>query len=185
MQMQLFGSSILPFTTSKQTIVTNGIARFLGTGVTGSQISLSVDNTIAGVSSHIMLLHHALCDVVQAHLKVWPMGLLSVLRQICLNLNLQLQRCPAAHQHLSWQFEWHTFLSSVTLTTPLHPTLVPFGLADLHSRTAQTVGSRQWGAWGAAHPGHSHHSCSILQCHQCYSERHQHWQPVHTMGPAW
>lgn len=49
MQMQLFGSSILPFTSAKQSIVTNGIANFLGTGVTGSQIDLTVENTIAGV----------------------------------------------------------------------------------------------------------------------------------------
>lgn len=64
MQMQLFGSSILPFTSSKQSIVTDGVARFLGTGVDGSQISLTVDNTIAGVSGRIVLLHHSMCDVV-------------------------------------------------------------------------------------------------------------------------
>lgn len=50
MQMQLFGSSILPFTSAEQSIVTDGIATFLGTGVTGSQISLAVQNTIPGVS---------------------------------------------------------------------------------------------------------------------------------------
>ena len=64
MQMQLFGTSILPFTSSKQSIVTDGVARFLGTGVTGSQIRLTVDNTIAGVSTPTVLLHHSLCDVV-------------------------------------------------------------------------------------------------------------------------
>lgn len=55
MQMQLFGSSVLPFTSAKQTIVTDGIAQFLGTGVTGSQISLTVDTTIAGVSSLVTI----------------------------------------------------------------------------------------------------------------------------------
>ena len=52
MDMQIFGSAILPFNTTKQTIVTQGVATFLNSGVTASQIILTVENTIAGVSMY-------------------------------------------------------------------------------------------------------------------------------------
>ena len=50
-QMQIFGSSILPFTSTNQGIITQGMANFLNNGVTASQIILTVQNTIAAVSA--------------------------------------------------------------------------------------------------------------------------------------
>ena len=47
--MQIFGSAVLPFTTTNQGIITQGVATFLNSGVTASQIVLTVENTIAGV----------------------------------------------------------------------------------------------------------------------------------------
>ncbi len=47
--MQIFGSAVLPFTTANQGIITQGVATFLNSGVTASQIVLTVENTIAGV----------------------------------------------------------------------------------------------------------------------------------------
>ena len=47
--MQIFGSAVLPFTSDKQGIITQGVATFLNSGVTASQIVLTLENTIAGV----------------------------------------------------------------------------------------------------------------------------------------
>lgn len=49
LDMQIFGTAVLPFTTDKQSIITQGVATFLNSGVTASQIILTVENTIAGV----------------------------------------------------------------------------------------------------------------------------------------
>jgi hypothetical protein len=49
LDMQIFGSAVLPFTSDKQSIITQGVATFLNSGVTASQIVLTVENTIAGV----------------------------------------------------------------------------------------------------------------------------------------
>ncbi len=49
LDMQIFGSAVLPFTTTNQGIITQGVATFLNSGVTASQIVLTVENTIAGV----------------------------------------------------------------------------------------------------------------------------------------
>ena len=49
-EMQIFGSSVLPFTSDKQGIITQGMAAFLNSGVTASQIILTVETQIAGVS---------------------------------------------------------------------------------------------------------------------------------------
>ncbi len=51
LDMQIFGTSVLPFTTDKQGIITEGVATFLNSGVTASQIVLTVESTIAGVSA--------------------------------------------------------------------------------------------------------------------------------------
>ena len=66
MEMQIFGQSVLPFTSAKQGIITDGVARFLGTGVTGSQIVLTVQNTIAGVSK--LSSHFRACPAVLIHI---------------------------------------------------------------------------------------------------------------------
>ncbi|KAA6426293.1 MAG: hypothetical protein FRX49_03404 [Trebouxia sp. A1-2] len=51
LDMQIFGSAVLPFTSDKQSIITQGVATFLNSGVTASQIVLTVENTIAGTST--------------------------------------------------------------------------------------------------------------------------------------
>ena len=57
LDMQIFGQNLTTFGSDKQSIITQGVATFLKSGVTASQIVLTVKNQIAGVSHRLMLLH--------------------------------------------------------------------------------------------------------------------------------
>ena len=51
LDMQIFGQNLTTFGTDQQTIIKQGVATFLNSGVTATQIVLTVRNQIAGVSS--------------------------------------------------------------------------------------------------------------------------------------
>ena len=52
LDMQIFGQSLASFGPSSQAIITQGVANFLRSGVTASQITLTVKDTIAAVRTH-------------------------------------------------------------------------------------------------------------------------------------
>lgn len=60
LDMQIFGQSFASFGPGSQSIITQGVANFLNSGVTASQIVLTVKDLIAGVS------HSPACNTIRA-----------------------------------------------------------------------------------------------------------------------
>ena len=58
LDMQIFGPTLTTFPAQSQAIITEGIANFLNSGVTASQITLTVENMIAAVS-HCFASNHS------------------------------------------------------------------------------------------------------------------------------
>lgn len=53
LDMQIFGPTLATFPPQSQAIITQGVASFLKSGVTASQITLTVKDLIAAVSCHL------------------------------------------------------------------------------------------------------------------------------------